>query len=110
MAPASTTVCASSGECLHTSLSADAAMRFREISGSWMHSTKSGTAPASTTAWANSGKEEHNIIMGWGVRSVERWQVAEGVQGCRGWGSRGGDGCWMHSTKIGDSIGTQNSA
>ena len=35
MAPASTTVCASSGECLQISLRADAAIRFSEISGSY---------------------------------------------------------------------------
>ena len=35
MAPASTTVCASSGECLQMSLKADAAMRFSDSSGSY---------------------------------------------------------------------------
>ena len=54
MAPASTTVWASSGECLQMSLRAEAAIRFSESSGSWMHSTSRGTAPASTTAWASS--------------------------------------------------------
>lgn len=50
MAPVSTTVCASSGECLAMSLSVEAEILFREISGSWMHRTSRGTAPASTTA------------------------------------------------------------
>jgi hypothetical protein len=36
------------------SLSDDAAMRFRESSGSWTQSTNRGTAPASTTVDANS--------------------------------------------------------
>lgn len=56
IAPASTTVCASSGECLLISLSAEAAMRFRDNSGSWIQSTSRGTAPASITAWANSAQ------------------------------------------------------
>jgi hypothetical protein len=47
-------VCASSGECLAISLSDDAAILFNAISGSCMHKTKSGTAPASTTDCANS--------------------------------------------------------
>ena len=47
--PASTTPCASSGVCLAMSLSAEAATRFRDSSGSCTHSTSSGTAPASTT-------------------------------------------------------------
>ena len=51
MAPASTTVWASSGECLQMSESAEAATRLRESSGSWIDKTKIGTAPASTTAW-----------------------------------------------------------
>lgn len=55
MAPASTTVWASSGECLHISLRADAAILLSDISGSWIHNTSKGTAPASTTAWASSG-------------------------------------------------------
>ena len=54
-APASTTACASSGECLQMSPKEEAEMRLRVISGSWMHSTSNGTAPASTTACANSG-------------------------------------------------------
>ena len=57
-APASTTACASSGVCLHTSLIADADMRFRVISGSWMHRTRSGTVPASSTFCARSGERE----------------------------------------------------
>ena len=47
-----------SGECLAMSFNADAVMRFSEISGSWMHSTRSGTAPASTTDCANSGERK----------------------------------------------------
>ena len=54
MAPVSTTVWASSGECLATSLRAEAAMRFRATSGSWRQSTSRGSAPASTTAWDRS--------------------------------------------------------
>lgn len=56
IAPASTTVCANSGECLQMSLRADAAIRLSDNSGSWMHNTNKGTAPASTTAWASSVK------------------------------------------------------
>ncbi len=63
MAPASTTVCASSGECLQMSLRAEAEIRLRESSGSWIHRTKSGTAPASTTAWANSVTRMQKINM-----------------------------------------------
>lgn len=54
MAPASTTVWASSGECLAMSDRADAATRFRAISGSCKQRTRSGTAPASTTCCDNS--------------------------------------------------------
>lgn len=53
-APASTTACASSGVCLQTSLMAEAEMRLRVISGSWMHSTSRGTVPASRTFCARS--------------------------------------------------------
>lgn len=48
--PASTTVCANSGECFAISLRAETAILFKAISGSWIQSTKRGTAPASTTA------------------------------------------------------------
>jgi len=54
MAPASTTVCASSSECLQMSLKDDAATRFSANSGSWRQRMSRGTAPASTTAWDNS--------------------------------------------------------
>jgi len=54
-APASTTNCASSGECLQISLNAEAAILFNVGSGYWTHSTSKGTAPTSTTAIANSG-------------------------------------------------------
>ncbi len=47
--PASTTACASSGVCLAMSLRADAATRFKPVSGSCTHNTNSTTAPASTT-------------------------------------------------------------
>nr|KAF6500872.1 hypothetical protein HJG59_007907 [Molossus molossus] len=50
MAPASTTVCANSGECFEISLRSEAAILFKAISGSWIQSTKRGTASASTTA------------------------------------------------------------
>ena len=53
-APASTTVCASSGECLQISLNADAAILFKSNSGSCIHKTNNGTAPASTTACESS--------------------------------------------------------
>lgn len=43
-----------SGECLQISLRADEAILFKDNSGSCMHKTKRGTAPASTTAWDNS--------------------------------------------------------
>ena len=46
-----------SGECLEMSLSADAEILLREISGSCRHRTNICTAPASTTAWASSGGE-----------------------------------------------------
>ena len=42
------------GECLEISERAEAAMRFKESSGSWIQSTRRGTAPESTTDWANS--------------------------------------------------------
>ena len=45
-----------SGECLEMSLRADAEILLREISGSCRHRTNSCTAPASTTAWASSGR------------------------------------------------------
>jgi hypothetical protein len=48
-APASTTACASSGECLAMSASAEAATRRSGASGSCAASTSSGTAPAPTT-------------------------------------------------------------
>ncbi len=54
IAPASTTVCANSGECLAISDNADAETRFNAISGSCKHKTSSGTPPASTTCWDNS--------------------------------------------------------
>ena len=53
-APASTTTCANSGECLQISLRALAEILFKEISGSYTHNTRSGTAPASETAFARS--------------------------------------------------------
>jgi len=53
-APASTTTCANSGECLQISLRALAEILLREISGSCTHSTRSGTAPAFETSLARS--------------------------------------------------------
>ena len=53
-APASTTTYANSGECLQISLKALAEILFNEISGSYTHRTRSGTDPASDTAFANS--------------------------------------------------------
>lgn len=44
----------SSGECLQISLRALAEILLRAISGSWIHKTKRGTAPTSTTAYASS--------------------------------------------------------
>lgn len=58
IAPVSTMVWASSGECLAMSLKAEAATLFRAISGSWMHNTSRGTTPASTTAWDSSAHQE----------------------------------------------------
>lgn len=46
-----------SGECLQMSLRPDAAILFKESSGSWIHKTNNGTAPASTTACDSSEKE-----------------------------------------------------
>ena len=56
MAPLSTTVWASSGECLEMSLRVEAAMRLTAISGSRRQNTSRGTAPASTTDWANAAQ------------------------------------------------------
>ena len=67
-----------SGECLEMSLSADAEILLREISGSCRHRTNICTAPASTTAWASSGGEGR----GGEVRLGE----------VRGWEGRGGEG------------------
>ena len=53
-APASTTTCANSGECLQISLRALAEILLREISGSYTQSTRSGTAPAFDTSLARS--------------------------------------------------------
>ena len=47
-----------SGECLQMSLRPEAAIRLRESSGSWIHKTNKGTAPASTTAWDNSERKK----------------------------------------------------
>ena len=46
-----------SGECLQMSLNADAEILFSGSSGSCIHNTSNGTAPASTTAWDNSSNE-----------------------------------------------------
>lgn len=56
MAPLSTTVWASSGVCLEMSLRVEAAMRLTAISGSRRQNTSRGTAPASTTDWANAAQ------------------------------------------------------
>ncbi|MEQ2297944.1 hypothetical protein AMECASPLE_000064 [Ameca splendens] len=56
MVPVSTTVWASSGVCLQMSLSVEAAMRLRAISGSKRHNTSRGAAPASTTDWARAAR------------------------------------------------------
>lgn len=60
MPPASATAYDNSGVCLHISLRVDATVRFREISGSCIQRTSSGTAPASTTACASSVKKTKN--------------------------------------------------
>ena len=67
-----------SGECLEMSLSADAEILLREISGSCRHRTNICTAPASTTAWASSGGEGRG-------GEVKLGEV-------RGWKGRGGEG------------------
>lgn len=51
-----------SGECLQMSLNADAAILLRGNSGSWIHRTSRGTAPASTTAWDSTEQEKKKTI------------------------------------------------
>ena len=87
-APASTTACASSGVCLHTSLIADADMRFRVISGSWMHRTRSGTVPASSTFCARSGEREKEKE-GWREGGMEEERKGW-MEGAREEGREGG--------------------
>ena len=61
-APASTTDCASSGECFAMSFRAEAVMRLRVISGSWMHSTKSGTELTAHERFAEPKMEEVLVV------------------------------------------------
>ena len=55
------TACASSGECLEMSDSAEAATAFRLSSGSWTDSTSSGTAPAAAHSSLGFASAPHHI-------------------------------------------------